>query len=113
MRPGKVPRSLKGSEPCIGISQGIQKHGNLPDVVQYSGHKMLRLRAVALILSLIHILRLVPLDRKGLPAPPGLQVRQELLAPLARRVKPDPQVPPARQALKALLDLPDPPLLSM
>ena len=57
--------------------------------------------------------RLVPLDRKGLPAPPGLQVRQELLAPLARRVKPDPQVPPARQALKALLDLPDPPLLSM
>ena len=33
--------------------------------------------------------RLVPLDRKGLPAPP------------------------ARQALKALLDLPDPPLLSM
>ena len=40
-------------------------------------------------------------------------VRQELLAPLARRVKPDPQAPPARQALKALLDLPDPPLLSM
>ena len=32
--------------------------------------------------------RLVPLDRKGLPAPPGLQARQELLAPLARRVKP-------------------------
>ena len=53
------------------------------------------------------------MDRKGLPAPLGLQVRQELLAPLARRVKPDPQAPPARQALKALLDLPDPPLLSM
>ncbi|MFR5112064.1 MAG: hypothetical protein ACLTEF_12420 [[Clostridium] leptum] len=29
-------------------------------------------------------------------------MRQELLAPLARRVKPDPQAPPARQALKAL-----------
>ena len=63
--------------------------------------------------QLVLQVRLVPLDRKGLPAPPGLQARQELLAPLARRVKPDLQAPPARQALKALLDLPDPPLLSM
>ena len=77
--------------------------------------RALREQPAPLVLQVQPVLqvRLVPLDRKGLPAPPGLQVRQELLAPLARRVKPDPQVPPARQALKALLDLPDPPLLSM
>ena len=66
-------------------------------------------RQVRLVLQV----RLVPLDWKGLPAPPGLQARQELLAPLAQRVKPGPQAPPAKQALKALLDLPGPPLLSM
>ena len=47
MGPGDIPRRIHPSQPLVGIGQGVEKSGHLPDMRQYAGDKALRFRGMA------------------------------------------------------------------